>query len=42
MVVGGDRLGAAMRVVDAQHSWIAARFERREGRDAEACPLLDH
>jgi predicted ATPase len=28
-----------MRVVEAQHYWIAARFERREGWDVEAYPF---
>jgi predicted ATPase len=28
-----------MRAVDAEHYWIAARFERREGWDADAYPF---
>jgi len=28
-----------MRAVDAEHYWIAARFERREGWDSEAYPF---
>jgi len=28
-----------MRAVDAQHYWIAARFERREGWDETAYPF---
>jgi hypothetical protein len=28
-----------MRAVDAQHYWIAARFERREGWDEAAYPF---
>lgn len=28
-----------MRAIDAQHYWIAARFERREGWDAERYPF---
>lgn len=28
-----------MRAIDAKHYWIAARFERREGWDAEAYPF---
>jgi len=28
-----------MRAVDAQHYWIAARFERREGWDEDDYPF---
>ena len=28
-----------MRAVDAEHYWIAARFERREGWDANGYPF---
>ena len=28
-----------MRAVDAEHYWIAARFERREGWDEAAYPF---
>jgi predicted ATPase len=28
-----------MRVVDAKHYWVSARFERREGWDADRYPF---